>query len=331
MIKGYLKSRWLMLFILIWSCAIFSVIDFVTVKETSHIVYGIGLFLLVSIMAGTIDFILYRRKVVELQRLAREPELRHSIMSDYGGLIDDYYRTIFETLQTQTNDAVCKMTENYTDHIEYYSMWVHQIKTPISALGLMIQSDDSIKDKNAYYAELFRIEQYVDMVLQYLRMEKMENDSVLGTVNIHTVVKEAVKKFSSIFIYKHIGVNIDCPERQVLSDEKWLTFMVEQVLSNSLKYSTSGTISLVWKEDSYGGILSIKDEGIGISEEDVVRIFDRGYTGYNGRLHEKSTGIGLYMVKTVAKRLGIRVGVVSQQGQGTTIKFAFNNDLLNTK
>ena len=145
--------------------------------------------------------------------------------------------------------------------------------------------------------ELFKIEQYVEMVLSYLRMEEMSSDLAFEEYQLDDIVRQAVRKYSQMFILKRIRLDFQPLQRAVLTDEKWLVFVVEQILSNALKYTKEGSISIYLTTYREKLMLAIRDTGIGISREDLPRVFEKGFTGYNGRADKKSTGIGLYLCK----------------------------------
>lgn len=163
------------------------------------------------------------------------------------------------------------------------------------------------------------------MVLQYLRLESISSDMVLRSYNLCDIVRQALKKYAMSFIGKKITLDFEPFEEWVITDEKWITFVIEQVLSNSLKYTQSGTIT-IRMENKGVKTLVIEDTGIGISPEDLPRIFDRGFTGYNGRMYKKSTGIGLYLCKPVANKLSHTLEVTSTVGEGTKIYIGFRED-----
>lgn len=211
--------------------------------------------------------------------------------------------------------------EKSADRSDYYSMWTHQIKTPIAAVKLLLESSKG-EDKNDFLLreELFKIEQYVEMALAYQRLESISSDLMLQEYDLYSLLKQAVKKYSVLFINKGITLQLEEQLVTVLTDEKWFVFCIEQFLSNSIKYTNSGKITLWSKVEEDETHLFIEDTGIGIRSEDLPRIFERGFTGYNGRLDKRSTGIGLYLCKRVLDHLGISVKVVSTIGQGTRVE-----------
>ena len=167
--------------------------------------------------------------------------------------------------------------------------------------------------------ELFKVEQYVEMVLSYLRMEDMSGDLVFEEYSLDEIVRQAVRKYSRMFILKKIRLDLGPLDHQVLTDEKWLVFVVEQILSNALKYTKEGGISIYMTSYRDRPVLAIEDTGIGISAEDLPRVFEKGFTGYNGRADKKSTGIGLYLCKKIMDRLHHNIYIESQEGQGTKV------------
>ena len=196
-------------------------------------------------------------------------------------------------------------------------MWAHQIKTPIAALNLLLQGEK--QDVAACRQELFKIESYVEMALNYLRFEEMSNDLVLERNSLEQLVRQVVKKYAAIFIYNHISIQLEHLDYTVLTDEKWFCFVLEQILSNALKYTKQGSVKISAEESANGLKVSVKDTGIGIRSEDLPRIFEKGFTGYNGRMDKKASGLGLYLCKGVCEKLGHGISVASKEGEGTTV------------
>ena len=196
---------------------------------------------------------------------------------------------------------------------DYYTLWAHQIKTPIAAARLLLQEDPGAVGTEVE-VELLKIEQYVDMVLGYLRLDSASTDYVFQDTDLNALVRQAVRKFARLFILKHITLDFQEIHRTVLTDGKWLSFVVEQLLSNALKYTPAGGTVRIYGD---GETLVIADTGIGIREEDLPRIFEKGFTGYNGRAGQKSTGIGLYLCRRVSEQLNHDLTIVSRPGQGT--------------
>ena len=196
-------------------------------------------------------------------------------------------------------------------------MWVHQIKTPIAAMDMLLQAESDL-DRSQLSQQLFRIREYAEMVLTYLRMEDMGADLDLHRYDLDEIVKAAVKKYSRIFIHRHLTLGYEPLATRVLTDSKWLQFVIEQVLSNALKYTRQGGVS-IYLDAGYPCRLVIEDTGIGIRAEDLPRVFERGFTGLNGRVDKNATGIGLYLCQRIMKKLSHDIGIESEEGKGTRV------------
>jgi len=225
-----------------------------------------------------------------------------------------------ENQKNQTEEG-CK---RYTDLMDYYTLWVHQIKTPIAASKLLVQDVTDRNIRSLLEQEIFKIDAYTHLVLQYLRLENFHDDLQLKQVALEQLVKEVVRKYSLFFIQKGLTINLDDLDVKVISDEKWLLVIIEQILSNSLKYTKSGGIEIYFKDNT----LYLKDSGIGIKDSDILRVFERGFSGYNGRLTQQSSGLGLYLSKKIADQLGHDISISSQVGQGTTVSIHFQKKKL---
>lgn len=215
------------------------------------------------------------------------------------------------------------MNMKYSDMVDYYTMWVHQIKTPIASMHLILQKEDS-ENSRRLRAELFRVEQYVQMVLCFLRLDSDFTDYVIKEYRVDDIIRPAVRRLAPQFIMKKLALEYEHTDEVALTDEKWLSFVVEQVLSNAVKYTSEGSISIKCDGDR----LVISDTGIGIAAEDLPRIFDKGYTGFNGRADRKASGIGLYLCRRICDNLGHSIKVESAAGQGTTITIGLRRNKL---
>ncbi|MCD8055931.1 MAG: sensor histidine kinase [Clostridiales bacterium] len=217
-----------------------------------------------------------------------------------------------EELATEISELKHKSDER----TDYYSVWAHQIKTPISSMRLSLGSADSETNRHLSY-DLHRIESYVDMAMTYLRLDSDSTDFAFGEYDIDEIIKGAVRRLSGEFVYRRIRLEYLPLGYRALTDEKWLSFIIEQILSNALKYTKEGGSVAIYKEDDM--TLFIRDTGIGISPEDLPRIFERGFTGYNGREDKKASGIGLYLCRRICGALGHKITVTSEVGVGTTV------------
>ncbi|MDO5336304.1 MAG: sensor histidine kinase [Eubacteriales bacterium] len=225
------------------------------------------------------------------------------------------YQQLLVLLQEEYKELENSMNLRYSDMMDYYTMWVHQIKTPIASMRLNLQNEDSKLSRNVS-EDLFRIEQYVDMVFCYLRLDFGSTDYVIREYDLDAILKQAVRKFAGQFIRRKIRLIYEPINVKVLTDEKWLSFVLEQLLSNALKYTESGSITIELKEPK---CLCIRDTGIGIAPEDLPRIFEKGYTGYNGRSDKRASGIGLYLCRRICQNLGHAISAESSLDKGTTL------------
>ena len=223
-------------------------------------------------------------------------------------------------LEMDKKNRAIEEREKLNDLMDYYTLWAHQIKTPIAASSLLVGEIEDKKVKNQLEQELFKIESYVNIVLQYLRLESFHEDLVLKKENVEDLVKEIVKKYAIFFIQKGLSLHLHDLDRTIITDRKWFVVILEQVLSNSLKYTSQGGIEIYFQEDT----LYIKDSGLGIQDADLLRVFERGFSGYNGRLTQQSSGLGLYLSKKIADELGHQISIASQVGQGTTVMISFS-------
>lgn len=234
---------------------------------------------------------------------------------------DDIEKTLvaqIDELKQELADCRLKLYSNKSAEMEYYTLWVHQVKTPISAMRFVLQDMDG-EQAAVLEQELFKIEQYADLALRYVRLEEISSNRVLDHCDLNKIVSGAVKKYALLFVYQGLTVNIDKLPCDVPSDPQWLAFIIEQLISNAVKYTKQGGVSICWKDEA----LVIEDSGIGIRAEDIPRIFEKGYTGYNGRLDGRASGIGLYLCKRTADGLGIKLSIKSEPSKGTQARLRF--------
>lgn len=210
--------------------------------------------------------------------------------------------------------------EQEADRRDYFLAWTHQIKTPISAMRLLLEETGEQENNFKMREELFKIEQYAEMVLTIQRLESMASDLVLQEYELTPLLRQAVRKYSVLFINR--GLRVEVPECgcTILTDEKWFSFCLEQILSNGIKYTKEGKITLSGRQQGDDVILDIEDTGMGIRAEDLPRIFEKGFTGYNGRTDKRATGIGLYLCRKICRQLGITIAVASSVGEGTRVE-----------
>lgn len=229
-------------------------------------------------------------------------------------IMEARYQDIINTIYQEHNIYKNNAKISYDDMVNYYTTWVHQIKTPIAAMSLQLQNEDTNLSRNLSN-NLLKIEQYVEMVLTFIRLNGDSSDYVFHQLNINNIMKKVIKKFSPEFIQRKILLDYQVDDQFIISDEKWLTFVLEQVVSNALKYTTQGSITITFNNQK----LQIIDTGIGIALNDLPRIFEKGYTGYNGRIDQKASGLGLYLCKEICNKLSHTITATSTIGVGTCI------------
>ena len=309
-IKQYIKP--ILLFILF--TLVFSLVFVLYNISTEPVIYASLLCCFIGLICICINFINYYKKHIALYKLQNEIYISLNNLPTPKNLIEDDYTNLILNLNDEYKNFISKSDNAQKDMIDYYTMWVHQIKTPISAMKLLIQTSEC-KVSSDLSSELFKIEQYVEMVLSYIRLGSSENDFVIKEYNLDDI-KQAIRKYAPLFIRKKIALNFKNTNYTVLTDEKWLVFVIEQILSNAIKYTTKGTVSIYPLENKK---LVIEDTGIGISEEDIPRIFDKGFTGYNGRTNKKASGLGLYLCKNILDKLSHKISIESEVGVKTKV------------
>ena len=317
-LKSYLKKNIKVYILFVVFIAIFFIMFYLYNLPLEALIYTGSFCFLAALVASFSDFVNYRESYKKLKFLEK------NILNDLEDLpksLDiriDYYHKIIEKLYEELEKLTQENRQKNTDMVDYYSMWVHQIKTPIAAMNFLLDNEEV--DQKILQQELFKIERYVEMVLTYIRLDSISSDYVITKINLDEVVKDSVKKYATIFINKKIKLNYVSHETMVISDKKWLSFAFEQILGNSVKYtSTGGEITIETCENK----LIIEDNGMGIKEEDLPRIFEKGFTGFNGRYEKKSSGLGLYLCKKTLDKLGHHVEISSKVGEGTRIEIIF--------
>lgn len=294
------------------------------------ILYGIDimaiLYPLLLCAALTLIFIgfdVYKKykKHLTLKRAVRLISVNELPKSE--SVFDEDYKHIIENLLNTLALNEEKFSVKSKDLTDYYTVWVHQIKTPIASMQLSLKNDGEA-DKTKLRGDLNKIEQYVEMVLAYLRLGADSTDYVFAEYDIDGIIKGAAKKFSVDFIGKKLSFEYEPVSMRAVTDEKWLTFVLEQLISNAVKYTKKGSVSIFKAEEN---VLCIKDTGIGIAKEDLPRIFEKGYTGLNGRKDKKASGIGLFLCKRICDNLGIGIYAESNVGEGTAVYLHFTDSL----
>jgi signal transduction histidine kinase len=241
------------------------------------------------------------------------------------------FHEVLAALYNEQSAKIQRLQEQKKEYEEFITSWVHQVKTPIAVSRLLIENNSSSPSTNTLYSieeELDKIENYIEQALYYSKIDDFSKDYLINEVELNRLVKEAVKKQAKTFINKKITIEMENTDLMVTTDKKWLLFILDQVLSNSLKYtSIGGKIKIYGLIEARVQKLIIEDNGIGIKPEDLDRVFDKGFTGYNGREDYKATGIGLYLSKKLARKLDHYISIESKYGEYTKVAIIFPRPL----
>lgn len=306
MLKDYLKSRINVIILMIVVEGVFASSYFLFDMPAVTVLYPLILSTSALIVAGVIDFVFTFNK---------HRKLTQNEISASSDPIEKDYQEIIRKLKEEEEYSRQKATSDYNNMVEYYTVWAHQIKTPIASMRLQIQSEDT-ESARKLMGDLNRIEAYVEMVLTFLRLDSDSTDYLIKEYDLDEIIRPAIRKFSREFILKKLKLEYEPVSFKTITDSKWLTFIIEQVISNAVKYTSEGSVRIYMSEP---GILCIEDTGVGISEEDLPRIFENGYTGFNGREDKRASGIGLYLCKRISDNLGHKIYAESKVGEGTKI------------
>lgn len=291
--------------------------------EAEAVLYAGGLSALLTAGMLAAGAVAGAKRHRQRRRILKNVGLLLDELPEPGTLAESDYQDMLRKLKAEYDTALNQWQNERRESMDYYTTWVHQIKTPISVMDMMLQGEDT-EDSRRMRAELFRIEQYVGMALNWLRLGSDSSDFVFREYELDGIVRQAVRKYAPQFIQNRVRLHYEPARIRVLTDEKWLLFIIEQLLSNAVKYTREGSVSISVE----GEVLRIADTGMGIAPEDVPRIFEKGFTGYNGRADRKSTGLGLYLSRLTADKLSHKISVESQPGQGTVFYLDLHREKL---
>ncbi|QXM05480.1 sensor histidine kinase [Crassaminicella indica] len=328
--KYILDKKYLILFYIILMTFISLVIYLdITVKVSiNNILYinFVSIVLLLFYLIG--EYLVYKRYYEDINYILKNrKEDIINCLPNPNNYVHSLYNELLINIYNQQNEKIDKLHEEKKENLEFMTSWVHEIKTPISVSRLIIENSMSKSKEeilDSLEEEIDKIENYVEQALYYSRLDDFSKDYLINEINIEKVVKEVIKKHAKTFINKRIKINIEDINMSVNTDKKWLIFIINQIIDNSLKYtSEDGYIKINIEKDGKEKRLVIEDNGIGIKKEDISRIFDRGFTGYNGRKSYKSTGMGLYLSKRLAIKLGHDITVESKFKEYTKVIIHF--------
>lgn len=294
----YMKNQSVILFGYLLVCIVFITISVLATLEIEYVFLGIEILGFILLIYLIVHWFQYQK------------------LSDVK---DDN-----ERLLNENKNLKSEMLNQKDDLNAYFLMWLHQIKTPMTVSKLLLEKPDETTNTKLKM-QLMYIEQYINMAMNYLKMIDHSTDMDITQVNLDDIIKNLLKKYSLLFIHNHISLKYQSNLAYVISDSQWLTILIEQILSNALKYTENGKIAIQYLEEKHA--LEIRDTGIGIRSEDIPKIFDRGYSGFNGRMNEKSSGLGLYLARKISERLNIQIEVESKLSKGSIFRLVFPTNL----
>ena len=377
-LTNFIKQNYIWILMIVTMLCIHLLYMYLIGARKQDVVYAAVLDAILLLITVLVGFFRYSSKVKALSNALKRPVEEQAQLPEATDDVEILYHRLLENQSIARSESESSAAVRQSRMRDYYSMWVHQIKTPISAMKLLLEAEreelgqlicdeeqsqcqtadmtggnisaaglnivglnDAAKQQAAFKElsdnldsfedELFRIEEYVSMALQYQRVSSTENDFVLEKVSVDGVIRDTIKKYAKIMIRRHIGINYSGTGQEVYTDGKWLAFMLEQILSNAIKYTPQGFVTIETAEEKDRFFITIKDTGIGIKAEDLPRVFEKGYTGYNGHADKKATGIGLYLCRQMADKLGHTIRMESELGKGTKVWIGFDLDYADTR
>ena len=330
-LSKYLKTNYLIIILFI---VIIAIIDLMLVsfKTNSQAVIGVS----VTAIVGFILFIIYdfnRRKkfydkfLNDLDLLDQKYLITEMLEKPnfYEGQI--LYDAIYE-IDKSMAEKIKEYSLSIANFKEYIEMWIHEVKLPLASLNLIVHNHKESSDKKIT-EQLKRLDDDIEQVLYYVRSENAEKDYLIKETELNKVISNVAMKNKDILLENNINFEVDVENKKVLTDSKWLEFIVNQIVSNSIKYTRNNVehlIKITSEENNKCTILKIYDNGIGISKSDIPKVFDKTFTGSNGRKIETSTGMGLYIVKQLCNKLGHKIAIDSKENEYTEVSILFNKD-----
>ena len=270
----------------------------------------------------------YYKKIYKILNELEEKYLITEIIKTPNFLEGKILKEILEQVDKSMHENVNKYKYLQEDYKEYIEMWIHEIKIPIATSKMIVENNKNETTKSID-EELDKVENYIEQALYYARSNAVEKDYYIKKSSLKDIVNECIKKNKTVLIEEKIAINIHDLNLYVNTDSKWITFILNQIIQNSIKYrkrQEKNEIEIYAKQAKENITLYIKDNGMGIQEGEITRVFEKGFTGTNGRtLNKKSTGIGLYLCKKLCNKLGIAIQLESVQNKGTEVKLIFPN------
>lgn len=280
---------------------------------------------LVSYMS--LQFIKYKNYYDEVDSILENLDNKYllpEIIREANFIEGEKLNSILKEISRDMHENVKYYKDMQEDYREYIETWVHEIKTPIASTKLIIENNRN-EVTNKIDFQMDRIEGFVEQVLYYSRSNNVSKDYIIKQINLDLVVRNVIKRNYRDFIHKKIKLDIKDIDEIVHSDGKWVEFIINQIIVNSIKYSNSKEpmISIYSTKKANSVMLTIEDNGAGIIDKDINRVFEKGFTGENGRKFSKSTGMGLYLCEKLCSKLGLKIIIVSEVDKGTKVTLIF--------
>lgn len=322
----YLYKQRTFLFLCLFFAVVNIVVGYVYQLPLERALLSIAISSFVVIIIGVFDFYHFYTKRTQLARLKSSEEVTFKDLPESNDSVEKDYQVIIQKINQQLLALENEAAHTEQEILDYFTTWVHQIKVPIAALHLILQEDEA-EVSDELEEQLFKIDQYVNLILQYVRLESSSTDYHFQEVDVDDLIRENSKKYAPSFIRKKLTLHYEMIHLRVVTDAKWLSFVIDQLLSNALKYTHEGSISIYLENQS----LVIADTGIGISAEDLPRVGQRNFTGFTGRQQKNATGIGFYLSKQVIQKLGHQLFLSSKVKKGTKVSIHFDKQEMVTK
>ncbi len=310
---SYLKGNFIKIIVGYAALFLFVLVFFLYGISWAQINYPLFICFLALSLYFVLDFYFFNKKYKELSTMLKEKNYDFSNVQAYNPLEQKYIEIMNSSNQSH-NENINMLKQKNDTNADYLLLWSHQIKTPLSALNLMSQK---LPNSGEYMEQLFYVDAYIDMMLQFLKLDNINEDYRFEQFNIGDVIRDSIKFFRPVFINSNTAVQLDNIDVTVLSDKKLLGFVIKQIISNAIKYSPKGLIKIFMENNN---TLVIEDNGIGIQAEDIPMLFKKGFTGYNGRQHQKSSGIGLFLSHEILTKINHSITISSTPGKGTIVK-----------
>ena len=330
-LSKYLKTNYLIILLFI---VIIAIIDLMLVsfKTNSQAVIGVS----ITAIVGFVLYIIYdfNRRKKFYNKLLNDLDLldKKYLITEMIDKPDFYEGEIFYDALYEIDKSMAEKIKEYSlsiqDFKEYIEMWIHEVKLPLASLNLIVHNHRELSDKKIT-EQLKRLDDDIEQVLYYVRSENAEKDYLIKETELNKVISNVAMKNKDILLENNINFEVNVGNKKVLTDSKWLEFIVNQIVSNSIKYIRNDVehlIKITSEENNKCTILKIYDNGIGISKSDIPKVFDKTFTGNNGRKIETSTGMGLYIVKQLCKKLGHKITIDSKENEYTEVSILFNKD-----